>query len=103
MDNLWILSENKWENPVAAGRCEKRVFIYNINMNKKLSMLQESLTTFEAEKAQTLAGELSAFTYRGESFAKRMQEISTLINDFELASAAEKTVKLIRSLQEESQ
>ena len=43
MDNLWILSENKWENPVAAGRCEKRVFIYNINMNKKLSMLQDKI------------------------------------------------------------
>ncbi len=69
----------------------------------KLSMLRESLATFEAEKAQTLAGELSAFTYRGEPFVKRMQDISTLINDFELAAAAEKTGKLISSLQEESQ
>lgn len=62
----------------------------------RLKEIEDSLNTFEADKAKSLIERLSSFTYCGDSVAGLLEEAARDVDDFEMAAALEKVKTLIR-------
>lgn len=62
----------------------------------RLKEIEDSLNTFEADKAKSLIDRLSGFTYCGDSVAGLLEEAARDVDDFEMAAALEKVKALIR-------
>ena len=62
----------------------------------RLKEIEDSLNTFEADKAKSLIERLSGFTYCGDSVAGLLEEAARDVDDFEMAAALEKVKTLIR-------
>lgn len=62
---------------------------------KKLEEIKESLSTFEAEKAERQIGELNGFVYGADSVADLLREVLQEVEDFEIAAASETVEALI--------
>lgn len=67
-------------------------------LRRKLEEIEDSLNTFEAEKAKTLIEQLSGFAYCGNSVAGLLEEAGRDVDDFEMAAASEKVKTLICSV-----
>lgn len=62
---------------------------------ERLNEIQNSLNTFEAEKAKNLIEKLSGFVYDGEPVAGLLEEAGRDIDDFEITAALEKVKALL--------
>ena len=62
---------------------------------ERLNEIQNSLNTFEAEKAKNLIEKLSGFVYDGEPVAGLLEEAGRDIDDFEITAALEKVKTLL--------
>lgn len=67
-------------------------------LRSRLEEIEDSLNTFEAEKAKTLIEQLGGFVYCGNSVAGLLEETEQDVNDFEMAAASEKVRILIRDV-----
>lgn len=67
-------------------------------LRRRLEEIEESLNTFEAEKAKTLIEQLNGFAYGGNSVAGLLEEAGRDVDDFEMAAASEKVKTLIGSV-----
>lgn len=65
---------------------------------RRLEEIEDSLNTFEAEKAKTLIEQLDGFVYCGNAVAGLLEEIGRDVDDFEMAAALEKVKTLIGSV-----
>ena len=63
-------------------------------LRARLSELQSSLETFEADRAETILRGLGGFTYRGIPVRELLRDIARDVEDFELGAAAEKLREL---------
>lgn len=72
--------------------------ISGLELRGKLEEIEDSLNTFEAEKAKTLIEQLSGFVYCGNSVAGLLEEVGRDVDDFEMAAASEKVKTLICSV-----
>lgn len=62
---------------------------------ERLNEIQNSLNTFEAEKAKNLIEALSGFVYGGEPVTGLLEEAGRDIDDFEITAALEKVKTLL--------
>lgn len=62
---------------------------------RRLKEIEDSLNTFEADKAESLIEQLSGFVYCGDSVAGLLEEVARDVDDFEMAAALEKVKTLI--------
>ena len=69
--------------------------ISGLELRKRLEEIEDSLNTFEAEKAKTLIEQLSGFVYCGNSVAGLLEETERDVDDFEMAAASKKVKTLI--------
>ena len=69
--------------------------ISGLELRKRLEEIEDSLNTFEAEKAKTLIEQLSGFIYCGKSVAGLLEEAGRDVDDFEMAAASKKVKTLI--------
>ena len=66
-------------------------------LSSRLSELQKSLETFEADRAETILAEMRGFVYQGVSVRELLRDVSRDVEDFELGAAAGKVKELIAS------
>lgn len=66
---------------------------------RQLKELDESLSTFEAEKAEKLIVDISGFVYQGEPVRELLHEIRQDVENFELDAASEKVQTLLGNLE----
>ena len=69
--------------------------ISSADLVKKLEEIKESLSTFEAEKAERQIGELNGFVYGADSVADLLREVLQDVEDFEIVAASEKVEAFI--------
>lgn len=62
---------------------------------ERLEEIEDSLNTFEAEKAKALIEQLGGFVYCGNSVAGLLEEAGRDVEDFEMAAASDKVKTLI--------
>lgn len=74
--------------------------ISGLELCKRLEEIEESLNTFEAEKAKTLMEQLDGFSYCGDSIAELLKDAGQDIDDFEMTAASEKVKSLICSVRD---
>ena len=60
-----------------------------------LSKLEESLDTFEADRAEELLAEMSGLAYQGTLVSELLRDVWQDVEDFELGAAAEKVEEII--------
>ena len=65
---------------------------------QKLGEIESSLETFEADRAESLIKELSAFSVDGKGVSELLGDVRAMIEDFDLNAAAEEIKKLLESL-----
>ncbi len=65
---------------------------------RRLEEIEDSLNTYEADKAKTLIGQMHGFVYGGKAVAGLLEETERDIDDFELAAALEKVKALMCSV-----
>lgn len=65
---------------------------------RQLTELEQSLGTYEADKAEKIIGRLSQCAYQGTSAGEMLGGIKKDVEDFEMAAAAEKTKELVNQL-----
>lgn len=64
----------------------------------KLREIESCLETFEADRAEGLIKELSAYSMDGKKVSEILGEISSLIEDFDLNAAAEEVNKVLENI-----
>lgn len=72
--------------------------ISGAKLRSRLEEIEDSLNTFEADKAKTLIEQLGGFVYCGDSVAGLLEAAVRDVDDFEMAAASEKVKTLIGSL-----
>lgn len=72
--------------------------ISNSAFRKRLEEVNDSLNTFEAEKAKKLIAQLDGFLYDGKPVAGLLEAAGRDIDDFEIAAAAEKVKALLHGV-----
>lgn len=72
--------------------------ISGLELRRKLEEIEDSLNTYEAEKAKTLIEQLGGFVYCGKSVAGLLEEAGRDVDDFEMAAASKKVKTLICSV-----
>ena len=80
------------------GEQKEYLEISDVEFRKRLHEINDSLNTFEAEKAKKLIEQMDGFVYGGEPVAGLLEEAGRDIEDFEIAAAVEKVKTLLRSL-----
>lgn len=80
------------------GEQKEYLEISDVEFRKRLHEINDSLNTFEAEKAKKLIEQMDGFVYGGEPVAGLLEEAGRDIEDFEIAAAVEKVKALLRSL-----
>ena len=66
----------------------------------RLEEIEDSLNTFEAQKAKELIGQMDGYVYCGIPVAALLEEAGRDIDDFEMAAALEKVKALISGLRD---
>lgn len=61
----------------------------------RLEEIEDSLSTFEAEKAKNLIEQMDGFSYCGKPVARLLEEVVQDVDDFELEAASDKVKTLI--------
>lgn len=74
--------------------------ISGLELRRRLEEIEDSLSTFEAEKAKNLMEQLGSFVYCGDSVAGLLEEAGRDVDDFEMAAALEKVKALICSVED---
>ena len=69
-----------------------------MELRRRLEEIEDSLNTFEADKAKNLIEQLSGFTYCGDSVAGLLEEAGKDVDDFEMTAASEKVKALIDNM-----
>ena len=64
-------------------------------LSECLGGLKDSLTTYEADKAQSIIEQLNGMVYQGTPVKEMIQPIAQNVQDFEFEEAADKTAALI--------
>ena len=64
----------------------------------RLSELQKSLETFEADRAEAVLSEMRVWVYQGVSVRELLRDVSRDVEDFELGAAAGKVKELIAGI-----
>lgn len=77
------------------GRQDEYQEISGSELLKKLEEIEDSLNTFEAEKAKNLIERLGGFVYCGNAVAGLLEEVGRDVDDFEMTAASEKVKTLI--------
>ena len=72
--------------------------IFGLELRRRLEEIEDSLNTFEADKAKNLIEQLSSFTYCGDSVAGLLEEAGKDVDDFEMTAASEKVKALIDNM-----
>ena len=72
--------------------------ISGLELCRKLKEIEDSLNTFEAEKAENLIEQLDGFSYDGKPVAELLKEAKQDVDDFEMTAASEKVKTLIDSV-----
>ena len=83
-----------------AGEQKEYQEISGSELRRRLEEIEDSLNTFEAEKARTLMERLGDFVYCGDSVAGLLEEAGRDVDDFEMAAASEKVKALICSVED---
>ncbi len=92
--SIWDIYGEEEKNGEQKGYQE----ISGLELCRRLKEIEDSLNTFEAEKAKTLIEQLSGFVYCGNSVAGLLEETERDVDDFEMAAASEKVKALIRGV-----
>ena len=74
--------------------------ISGLELRRRLEEIEDSLNTFEADKAKNLIEQLGGFTYCGDSVAELLKEAGQDVDDFEMAAASEKVKALIGNVKD---
>ena len=69
------------------------------DLAEKLRELKEGLDTFEADKAETLLGDMNSLIYDGTPVRELLGDVRQDVDDFEFGAASEKVETLIRNLE----
>lgn len=72
--------------------------ISGLEFRRRLKEIEDSLNTFEADKAKTLIEKLGGFVYCGNPVAELLEETERDVDDFEMAAASEKVKTLIHDV-----
>ena len=72
--------------------------IFGLELRRRLEEIEDSLNTFEADRAKNLIEQLSGFTYCGDSVAGLLEEAGKDVDDFEMTAASEKVKALIDNM-----
>lgn len=72
--------------------------ISGLEFRRRLKEIEDSLNTFEADKAKTLIEQLGGFLYCGNSVAGLLEATERDVDDFEMAAASEKVKILIHDV-----
>lgn len=72
--------------------------ISGLEFRGRLKEIEDSLNTFEADKAKTLIEKLGGFVYCGNPVAELLEETERDVDDFEMAAASEKVKTLIHDV-----
>lgn len=72
--------------------------ISGLEFRRRLKEIEDSLNTFEADKAKTLIEQLGGFVYCGNPVAELLEETERDVDDFEMAAASEKVKTLIHDV-----
>lgn len=72
--------------------------ISGLEFRRRLKEIEDSLNTFEADKAKILIEKLGGFVYCGNFVAELLEETERDVDDFEMAAASEKVKTLIHDV-----